>query len=916
MVLSTLFSLCVCVFVLIDCVVFNTDSCDISCLCYGFRIHTTAEEFLDAICCRVTSFMGTCSDLKLADLVLREKFFKFIQDWMELCPSDFFSRKQVTQVIKLCSLNINVDLANRIKLLLLRSRAFLGPSSLLGTLERDGVGIVAARALYETWREVLFSKTGSDRVCGIIIAQTSSVYVKVSPSELVDCAWQKRPFEAKHIILLQQRFEQLNSWVVTVMLVCESVSEQFILLQKFIEIAQLLYEQGDLLDAAAVVAALGSRWVSRLKYVWSNLTSCRKLQSDWIALEALFSPNDNFAAYRSDVSQSNKSRIIPYIPVHLRDIFALSENAISKKDVMLFGQAVNGLLGFQAKWRDREPEAFEELSMCFISEDSRDELSDETGGGRVQPASRKPLRSFSFQVAAQQTSPMKKPLRGVSNPSKVVRETMAYRQVLAATESFGAFFSPAMILCFVPCDIQNSKLVIGQLKRIHEYFLTYAKGPLISGKDCKEVFDNNCVSLHPVDGPICVSLKNICSLASSPADVVRALLWTMQVILLPDRVKQVIIDGRGADETLIGAIELVIQVAYDILPLNSKRILLLPEAWLVTLCKNKGLQLSFCYSVADISDGLEARIPIWLSGNFDTLENLEKSLAIKSLAPFSKWMATVSVKRLHGSSVDGAFSFGAVEEDDLNSSVCFNSFMKQTSSAVVQKSQFTLFFDDFLGYAFAAVINASYLESCKSDMRTKACEFCAENLESVLKRTLAKSNPLSALKSCFLELESTASNSGFDECGCSISAVLISRKGDQLRIFAANVGDCPIVMSADDGKTPRRLFELHRCANSSEESRIVKLGGMIIKNQVSGLIDVTRAIGLQKGKRLLSAEPNLSETQVSAELGVRIAIGTYSLSSVTPESLWGCFSDVDALLQTLPDSVPASIVILEYVWRE
>ena len=899
---------------------FVSDSSDVTCLCYGFRIQNAAEDLLDAICCRLSSSICAFSDLKLSDLFLREKFLKFIQDWMELCPSDFFSRKQVAQVIKLCSLDIDVDLANRIKLLLLRSRAFLGPSSLLGTLERDGVGIVAARALYETWREVLFSKTGSERVCGIIISQTSSVYVKVRPSELVDCAWQKKPFEAKHIILLQQRFEQLNSWVVTVMLVCESVLEQFSLLQKFIEIAQLLYEKGDLLDAAAVVAALGSRWVSRLKYAWSNLTSCRKLQSDWIALEALFSPNDNFAAYRSDVSQSNKSRIIPYIPVHLRDIFALSENAISKKDVMLFGQAVNGLLGFQAKWRDREPEAFEELSMCFVSEECRDELCDEIGGARVQPASRKPLRSFSFQVAAQQTSSMKKPSRGASNPSKVVRETMAYRRVLAATESFGAFFSPAMILCFVPCDIKDAKLVIGQLKRIHDYFLTYAKGPLVSGKDCKEVFDNNCVSLHPVDGPICVSLKNICSLASSPADVVRALLWTMQVILLPDRVKQVIIDGRGADETLIGAIELVIQVAYDILPLNSKRILLLPEAWLVTLCKNKGLQFSLCYSVADVSDGLESRIPIWLSGNFDTLENLEKSSAIKSLAPFSKWMATISVKRLHGSSVDGAFSsFGVVEEDDLfskSSSVCFNSFVRQTSSAVAQKSQFTLFSDDFLGYTFAAVISALYLESCKSDMRTKACEFCAENLESVLKRTLAKSNPLSALKLCFLELESTASNSGFYECGCSISAVLISRKGDQLRVFAANVGDCPIVMSLDDGKTPRRLFELHRCSNSSEESRILKLGGMIIKNQVSGLIDVTRAIGLQKGKRLLSAEPNLSETQVSAELGVRIAIGSYSLSSVTPESLWGCFSDVDVLLQTVPDSVPASIVILEYVRQE
>ncbi|XP_069041710.1 rap guanine nucleotide exchange factor-like 1 [Lepisosteus oculatus] len=123
--------------------------------------------------------------------------------------------------------------------------------------------------------------------------------------------------------LVLQRCSEVQHWVATEILQCQSLPKRVQLLRKFIKIAALCKQQQDLLSFLALVLGLDNPAVSRLRLTWEGLPG--KFKKQFKEFESLADPSRNHKSYR-DLLSSLRPPLIPFTPLLLKDLTFLHES--------------------------------------------------------------------------------------------------------------------------------------------------------------------------------------------------------------------------------------------------------------------------------------------------------------------------------------------------------------------------------------------------------------------------------------------------------------------------------------------------------------------------------------------------------------------------------------------------------------
>ncbi|XP_033913110.1 rap guanine nucleotide exchange factor-like 1 [Acipenser ruthenus] len=124
--------------------------------------------------------------------------------------------------------------------------------------------------------------------------------------------------------LVLQRCSEVQHWVGTEILQCQSLPKRGQLLRKFIKIAALCKQNQDLLSFLSVVLGLNNPALSRLRQTWEGLPS--KFKKQFQQLESISDPSRNHKSYR-DLLSSLRPPIIPFTPLLLKDLTFLHESS-------------------------------------------------------------------------------------------------------------------------------------------------------------------------------------------------------------------------------------------------------------------------------------------------------------------------------------------------------------------------------------------------------------------------------------------------------------------------------------------------------------------------------------------------------------------------------------------------------------
>uniref|UniRef100_A0A3P8VT81 Rap guanine nucleotide exchange factor like 1 n=1 Tax=Cynoglossus semilaevis TaxID=244447 RepID=A0A3P8VT81_CYNSE len=133
--------------------------------------------------------------------------------------------------------------------------------------------------------------------------------------------------------LVLQRCSEVQHWVATEILQCQSLPKRMQLLRKFIKIAALCKQQQDLLSFLAVVLGLDNPAVGRLRLTWEGLPG--KFRKQFQQFENIADPSRNHKSYR-DLISSLRPPLIPFTPLLLKDLTFLHESCKT-----FYGEMVN-----------------------------------------------------------------------------------------------------------------------------------------------------------------------------------------------------------------------------------------------------------------------------------------------------------------------------------------------------------------------------------------------------------------------------------------------------------------------------------------------------------------------------------------------------------------------------------------------
>ncbi|TKR65289.1 hypothetical protein L596_025713 [Steinernema carpocapsae] len=117
--------------------------------------------------------------------------------------------------------------------------------------------------------------------------------------------------------VLMRRFNEVQYWTTTEILLAHNASKRLNLLKKFIKIAIHAKENKDLMTLFAITLGLSNIAVSRLNHLWDKLGS--KMRRQYAEFEALLDPSRNHRAYRMLVSKMSPP-VIPFVPLLLKDL--------------------------------------------------------------------------------------------------------------------------------------------------------------------------------------------------------------------------------------------------------------------------------------------------------------------------------------------------------------------------------------------------------------------------------------------------------------------------------------------------------------------------------------------------------------------------------------------------------------------
>uniref|UniRef100_A0A0N5AW49 Rap guanine nucleotide exchange factor 4-like n=1 Tax=Syphacia muris TaxID=451379 RepID=A0A0N5AW49_9BILA len=133
--------------------------------------------------------------------------------------------------------------------------------------------------------------------------------------------------------LLLRRFNEVQFWATTEVLLAQGPSRRLGILKKLIKTAAYAKENRDLMSLFAITLGLSNIAVSRLTQLWNKLPA--KPRRQYAEFEALLDPSRNHRAYRMLVAKMIPPTI-PFVPLILKDLTFIHEG-----NKTFFGDLVN-----------------------------------------------------------------------------------------------------------------------------------------------------------------------------------------------------------------------------------------------------------------------------------------------------------------------------------------------------------------------------------------------------------------------------------------------------------------------------------------------------------------------------------------------------------------------------------------------
>ncbi|RKF59953.1 Protein phosphatase 2C-like protein 1 [Erysiphe neolycopersici] len=123
-------------------------------------------------------------------------------------------------------------------------------------------------------------------------------------------------------------------------------------------------------------------------------------------------------------------------------------------------------------------------------------------------------------------------------------------------------------------------------------------------------------------------------------------------------------------------------------------------------------------------------------------------------------------------------------------------------------------------------------------------------------------------------------------------------------LYTANVGDARIILCRK-GKALRLSYD-HKGSDENEGKRVANAGGLILNNRVNGVLAVTRALGDNYMKDLVTGHPYTTETIIEPDTDEFIILAC--------DGLWDVCSDQEAvnLVREIDDPTSAAKKLVDY----
>lgn len=150
------------------------------------------------------------------------------------------------------------------------------------------------------------------------------IWSSIQPWECLSLAWTKSDKfqKAPNVINMIERFNWVSGWVASTICTTETTKKRTKAINKFIEIANKLFEMNNVNAVMEIVSGLNRGPVYRLKQSWENVPG--NLKKSFEELKTLTDRSKNYFNMRKHLKNINPP-LLPYLGIYLTDLTFIEE---------------------------------------------------------------------------------------------------------------------------------------------------------------------------------------------------------------------------------------------------------------------------------------------------------------------------------------------------------------------------------------------------------------------------------------------------------------------------------------------------------------------------------------------------------------------------------------------------------------